>query len=86
MIATDVCSVCKKRGVAKGYSLTKLFHLEDNTQLRNITKWCNECLTEYADTIATGYRHYTPKLRDTNIKKYNDTYPEVTHFEHYHKM
>ncbi len=80
MLSTS-CSVCKKRGVAEGFSLTKLFHLEDNTQLKTITKWCRECLTKYSREQCTKRQDYIPKLRDTNIQSYHNVVREVSHFE-----
>ena len=74
---SNICSVCKKRGVATGYSLTKLFHLEDKTQKKAVTKWCHECLKTYAKHQVKTFRNYMPKLRDTNIAKYNETIADV---------
>ena len=85
MTVIEVCSICKKRGVAEGFNLTKLFHLEDNTQVKDITKWCNTCLTDFAKK-QTSSNQVIPRLIDTDIQHYNNTYPEVTHFEFYSKQ
>ena len=78
---SNTCSVCKKRGVATGYSRTKLYHLEDTTQLKTVTRWCKECLTIHSRKQCTKRIDYVPKLRDTNIHSYHNAVRKVSHFE-----
>ncbi len=63
------CSICKNRNIVKEYKLY-------NTNTKEITQWCQECLTKYA-TKNMLMANYMPKLRDTNIEQYNDTINDI---------
>lgn len=61
------CWNCKGRNIVKGY-------IERTINKHNSTtkQWCRKCLTKYANTNMKYTGDHMPKLRDTNIDKYNE--------------
>jgi len=66
---TDLCIDCKSRNVVEGYVERKFIPTMRGKKLIQIKKWCQDCLTEYANKQERR-ASYMPKLRDTKIDKY----------------
>ena len=45
----DVCSVCRSSKVVEGYKETTLIRTVRNEEKTMTKKWCQDCLTEYAN-------------------------------------
>jgi|TARA_R100000152_G_scaffold15845_1_gene7532 transposase-like protein len=58
------CSICRVKHIIKDYKLY-------NTNTKETTYWCKECLTSFSEEVNYG-DYKTTKLRDTNIDKYNE--------------
>jgi len=61
---TDTCSECRSRAVVQGYKLWSIKH-------GLVGRWCQDCLTKYAERQIAFAPAYSPKLRQTNIDEYN---------------
>ena len=60
---TDLCTECRSRAVVQGFMLKRR---------GKIIRWCQSCLTTNAERQVVYASSRLPKLRQTNIKKYNE--------------
>tara|TARA_R110002020_G_scaffold473650_1_gene703253 strand:+ start:679 stop:939 length:261 start_codon:yes stop_codon:yes gene_type:complete len=66
------CSECRDKNIVDGFKVITIFQAIGDVHRKTIKEWCKNCLTKYAN-INGGYNStYMPKLRDTNIDKYNE--------------
>jgi len=68
-----LCSICKIKNTVEGYKLVEVNKPNKNFHKETvITQWCQACLNKYAVSYKTFKIQAMPKLRDTDIKKYNE--------------